>query len=195
MRAEPCRDSPGLAVGQLPVDAVGRDHRIIHQHAEGNDQGGNGDLVEWNPGELHASESHRDRQGDGHGDDEGGAPFHEEQGHRNHEEDGLHETQGKVIDPLGDGFGLVRDGDDLHALRELRAELVDRRLHLQRKVPDPMSWLHLHGQHHRTAAACSLPAAQPFGVQWQRRFVAALHVKKFAEALRFPFLPLTDDGF
>ncbi len=153
MRAEPCGDSPGTAVGQLAVDAIGRHHGIIHQHAEGDDQGGDGDLMKWNSGELHASEGHRDRQGDGHGDDEGGAPFHEEQGHGNHEEDGLHETQGEVINPLGDGFGLVGDGDDLHPWGEPRAELIDCRLHLHAKVPDHMSRLHLHSQHHRTAAA------------------------------------------
>ncbi len=55
-RPEP-RGAPGcFAVMELAIDRIGRDHRIVHQHAERDDERGDRDLVQLDAGEMHSAE-------------------------------------------------------------------------------------------------------------------------------------------
>src|SRR5436190_18546914 len=74
--AKPCRDSSRLAVGHLPINSVGSEDWIVHQHAQGNDERGDGNLMQRYSQERHAAaEGHRDREWNGSRHDQGGAPI------------------------------------------------------------------------------------------------------------------------
>ena len=65
----------GLALVQGAIDAIGRHHRHIDQHAQGDDERGNGNLVQRNMQQMHPHEGHRHRQRDGGGHDQRLNPF------------------------------------------------------------------------------------------------------------------------
>ena len=81
-----------LAVGEFTIDAVGGDDGIIDEHAERDDQRGDGNLLQRHAERRHAAERHRNRQRNGHGDDERRAPVHEQQGDEHDNNHRLNET-------------------------------------------------------------------------------------------------------
>ena len=125
-RSEP-RGAPGrFAVIEFAIDRVGRDHRIVHQHAERDDERGDGDLVQLDAGEMHSAENHRDRERDGGGDDERGTPIHEQERNENHDHNRFEKRADEMMQAILDRGRLIRERLDLHVFRQPRLRVSAR---------------------------------------------------------------------
>ncbi len=68
-------DDVGLPLGQRALDRIAGDHWVVHQQTEGDDQGGDGNLLDIDAQQIQDAEGHRQGDGDGDGHQDGGAPL------------------------------------------------------------------------------------------------------------------------
>src|SRR5699024_3192677 len=103
-----------LAVGQVPVDVLDDDDRVVDDAPDGHRQRGQGEQVERDPDDLEADERDDERQRDRHGGHRGGPDLAQEQ---QDDDDGEHQAEQaldrEVLDRLLDERRLVEDDDDL----------------------------------------------------------------------------------
>ena len=101
---------------------VRRNHRIIHQQAQCNDQRGDGDLLDAE--QLHHAQGHSHRNGDRQRHDQGAAPFHEQQTANDHDQHGFQEVLIALDDLRMDLFRLVARPLDTQVLRQFVLEFL-----------------------------------------------------------------------
>ena len=65
-RPQPRGNDIGIPFRQRSLDGIAGDHGIVHQQPQGNDQGGDGNLLDIDAEQIHRAKRHR--QGDGDGD-------------------------------------------------------------------------------------------------------------------------------
>ncbi len=73
--------------------------------------------MQRNPEQVHAAESHGDRERNGGGHDDGGAPVHQKERDEDDDQHGFHERGDEERDALVHGLGLVGDRCDIDSRR------------------------------------------------------------------------------
>ena len=132
--------------------AVDDDYRIIHNHAEHNDERGKGHGVQLDTEDVHQphSDGSADRNaGAGH---EGRAQREKEQHHRDDYEDGEEQVAQERHHRLIDHVGLVGDLVHIDIRRKSVLALRYLLLHPLAESHDVVAGSHLHGNQHRGTA-------------------------------------------
>ena len=136
---------------QLAVDAIGGDDRHVHQQSQGDDERGDGDLLQGNSQHLHAHERHGDAHGNGGGQDQRRAPIHQEQRHEDHDDHRLHKALHEMLDAMIHGRGLVGQHPKLQPFRRARFHRFHHLLHVLVEMADDFAIAHFDGDHHGPA--------------------------------------------
>ena len=174
--ALPCRLTPRDTMIELLHIIVGDDDRVVDDHAQRDDETGEGDLMELHPDRREHCQ--RDRDGDGNRNrrDRRHAEGEEQDGHENDRYNRDRELVAEVIDTLLHHRRLIGNEIDLEIGRERRAQLGDRMLNGLAEGDDVLPVLHLDRHEHGVAAV---------DAHEKRRILeTALHGREVAEPHR-----------
>ena len=95
-----------------------RDHRIVDEEAERDDEGAEGDALQADAHQLHRHEDDDEDERDRQGDDEPGAEAEADEAHREHDHDRFDERLGELADGLAHDLGLIGHEVELDADRK-----------------------------------------------------------------------------
>lgn len=136
LRSKPGGNIPFFTQRQFPVDRIPGHDRVVHQEAQGDDQRGDGNLLQVDADEGAETQRHGQGDGDGQSDDEGAAPFHENQRHRHHDDDGLEEAIIELADFQSHPLRFVAGTLETQVSWQHPLEGGDRRVHIPGKIGD-----------------------------------------------------------
>ena len=114
----------GVAALQAADHAFDRDHRIIDQQAEGDDQGAERDALKIDAEAFHRREDSRQHQRNRDDDDGAGAQAEAHHAHRENDGDGLPQRFHEFVDRVADRIRLVGDHDRFDADRQVGLQLL-----------------------------------------------------------------------
>ena len=100
-----------------------RDHGVVDQQAERDDERAERDALQVDPEELHGDEHDGEHERDREGHHGAGAQAEAEQADRQDDGDGLPQRLHELVDRVLDGHGLVGDQRRLDADRQVRRDL------------------------------------------------------------------------
>ena len=101
-----------VALLHLGDHHLDRDHGVVDQQAERDDERAERDALQRDAGELHHHEGDGEHQRDGDGDHDAGPPAERQEADRQHDGDRLHQALGELADGLLHHMRLV--GDEVH---------------------------------------------------------------------------------
>jgi hypothetical protein len=162
---------------QLAVHHLHRDHRIIDQQAERNDERAERDAVQVDPHHRHDEERRRQHQRNGQRHDEAGPPAERQQRHDQHDADGLGQRLQEFMHRFADHMRLVRDAADLDADRMILPGAGQRLLDRGSDLCDVRARHHRRAKQHRLFALVARLGCR-------RIFHPALHLGDVAQAKR-----------
>ena len=108
---------------QLAHHHFDRDHRVVDEEAERNDQGAQRDALQTDAGILHVDKDHAEHERDRAGDDHSGAQSKAQETDPEHDCDRFPQSLGEAADGFLDHDGLIGDQMRLDADRQLRGNL------------------------------------------------------------------------
>ena len=97
--------------------AFGDDNGVVHQHAQCNDQGSQGNALQFQPLVMHQDKGAAAGQEQDQPDQDAAAKPHEEQQHDNHDKDRCHQVEQERGNRFFDFPGLVVNAVHFHAHR------------------------------------------------------------------------------
>ena len=95
-----------------------RDHRVVDEEAERDDEGAEGDALQADAHRLHRHEDDDEDQRDRQGDDDPGPEAEADEADREHDSDRFDERLGELADGLAHDLGLIRHEVELDADRK-----------------------------------------------------------------------------
>jgi len=113
-----------VALFELGDHHLDRDHGVVDQQAEGDDQRAERDALQRDAGELHDDERHRQHQRDGDCHHHAGPPAERQETHQKHDRDGFHQRLGELADRFLDDMRLVGDQAHVDTDRQLRVDAL-----------------------------------------------------------------------
>ena len=125
------RRRPGMRRRMLAIDALlkladhhfDRDHRVVDEKAERDDQRTQRDPLQADAGIFHVDEDHSEHQRDRAGDHDAGAQAEAQEAYAEHDRDRFPQGLGKAADGFLDDHGLVGNEMRLDADRQMRDDL------------------------------------------------------------------------
>ena len=109
-----------LELGDHHLD---RDHRVVDQKSEPDDECAERDALQADAGQLHGHEGNGENQRYCDRDDDAGTPAERQKAHAEHDGDGLDQRLDELADRFLDDLRLVRDEMRLDADRQVGGEL------------------------------------------------------------------------
>ena len=119
-----------VALLELGDHRLDRDHGVVDQKSEPDDERAERDALQADAGQLHDHEGDGENQRDGDGDDDAGTPAERQEAHAQHDGDGLDQRLDELADGLLDDVRLVCDEMRLDADRQVRGQLGEPLLHV-----------------------------------------------------------------
>src|SRR5271165_1785975 len=172
---------------QFAVDAVRSHHGHIHQHTQGYNERGYGDLLQRNMQQLHTDQGHGDRQRNGGSQHQCRTPIHQEQPHNNHNHDRLDKASNEMMDPMFDRRWLVGQHPKLDAFGHAGFHGLHYLLNVLVEVPDDSAIAHFYSHHDRPARVQRSTLVRPpddIGLIGNGRLIHAADVKNVAQIHR-----------
>ena len=152
----------GLALGQRALDRIAGDHRVVHQQAEGDDQGGDGNLLDIDAEQVHHAEGHCQGDGDGDGHQHRGAPLPKaEPRHQHHQHDRLVERIHEQAEVLFHLQRLVGGAGDDQVLGKILLHRRELGVDAAAEGVDLLAILHLHRHASRRGCGASGRVCRP----------------------------------
>ena len=154
-------DRPGMtgrghalpALLHLHQHHLHRDDGVVHQQAEGDDQGAQGDAVEIDAHQGHHQKGQPQGEGDGDAHHQPGAQADGQHAHRHHHGHGDQELDLKQVHRPGDGLRLVGQDRERHAQGQpLAFSVKESPKPLPQRQPI-LALVHHHPQQHRVLSA------------------------------------------
>ena len=137
---------------ELGDHGLNRDHGIVDQQPEPDDERAERDALQADARQLHDHEGDGENQRDGDGDDDAGTPAERQEAHGQHDGDGLDQRLDELADGLLDDLRLVCDEMRLDADRQVRGQLGKPLLHVLAERKDVGVLGHRDGEADRRSA-------------------------------------------